>query len=83
MTKKHFGLYLSVEAAAALVELTTALNIRNQRGHGISALCEWLGATADGAFAETVAALDIASGCAAGGDWYELVAAIHPDFSDE
>ena len=73
MPKQHQPLYLSPEAAATLKKLATELDCTNQRGqHSIGALCEWLAQTADSAFHETVADLEVSAGCAAGGDWREL-----------
>ncbi|HKI69212.1 MAG TPA: hypothetical protein VKA67_06465 [Verrucomicrobiae bacterium] len=85
MTKQHQQtLYISDESAATLKKLAAALGTANQRGeHSIGALNEWIARTAAGGFAEMVAALEIAAGCAGGEDWYELIETIRPEWSEQ
>lgn len=76
--KKQYGLYITEEAAEAIIALAKELGIKGERGSSFSATIDWIGRTASGAMAETVAALNIASGCAAGENWDELIEAIEP-----
>ena len=52
----------------SLEALATALNVGGKGGARLNPLIAWLAETAAGAMAETAAALEIAAGCAAGGD---------------
>jgi hypothetical protein len=63
----------------ALEELFKRLGFQGkQPGTYLNAGLRHLAATAAGAMAETVAAYEIAAGCAAGGDWYGLIEAVRP-----
>jgi hypothetical protein len=75
-------LRLTDEELATLEMLADALSISGQREAKFQPLIRHLAATAAGAMAETVAALEIASGCAAGGDWDELIEAIRPQSAE-
>ncbi len=70
---------LTDEQLAALDALAKKLDISGQRGATFQPFVQWLADTADYALAETAAALEIAAGCAAGGDWDELVESIEPE----
>ena len=66
----------------SLEELFKRLGFQGkQHGTYLNAGLRHLAATAAGAMAETVAAYEIAAGCAAGGDWDELVEAAQPRIS--
>lgn len=56
-----------------LEALAAALNISGKGGARLNPLLAWLADTAAGAMAETAAALEIAAGCAAGGEWEDIV----------
>ena len=67
------NIWISQEAADALLELSAALNILNQRGKpSLSALAEKLGQTAIAAPSELKQLLEAAFYLAGGGDWNEL-----------
>jgi hypothetical protein len=73
MSGKQHNIWISQEAADALLELSAALNIKNQRGEpSLSALIEWLGQTAIATPDELVKLLDAAGWIASGGEWDEL-----------
>lgn len=84
MTKNHQQtLYMTDESAATLKSLAAAMGTVNQRKeHSIGALCEWLALTADGAFVETVAALELAAKCSSGTEWHEAIEEIRPEWSE-
>ena len=82
MTTKTRTLRLTDEELATLEMLADALNISGQRETKFQPLIRHLAATAAGAMAETVAAYEIAAGCAAGGDWDELIEAIRPQSAE-
>lgn len=63
--------------------LAAVLNISGQRGTWFQALILHMADTAAAAFPEMVAAQEIVSQCAAGGDWNELVQVIRPEWSEE
>ena len=69
-----------VEALETFFEL---LGISGQRGKRLNAGIRHLAETASAAMAETVAAYEIAAGCANGEDWDELIEIIHPKYGDE
>lgn len=81
MTKTH-TLRLTDDELDALETLAEALNISGQRGKRFQPLIRHLAATASGALAETATALEIATGCAAGEDWSELVDAVRPQHDE-
>lgn len=74
---------LTDEQLSALDALAKKLNISGQRGATFQPFIQWFADTADYALAETAAALEIAAGCAAGGDWHELIEAVEPDWPAE
>jgi hypothetical protein len=81
MTKTR-TLRLTDRQVEVLESLFAALDISGQRGARFNAGIAWLAETADGGMAETVAALEIAAGCAAGEDWDELIEIIRPEWSE-
>lgn len=61
MSKQQVNIWISQEAAGALLELSAALNILNQRGEpSLSALAEHLGQTVIAAQDETTKLIDAA-----------------------
>ena len=76
-------LRISQEQSDALEKLAAVLNISGQRGTWFQALILHMADTAAAAFPEMVAAQEIVSQCAAGGDWNELVQVIRPEWSEE
>ena len=83
MTTPRRSIRLTDNQVDALDALAAELKISGQRGATLNPLISWLADTAKFALAETVAALEIASGCAAGGDWNELAEVIHPEWPEE
>ena len=73
---------LTDDEVKSLGTLAVALNISGKGGARLNALFRHLAHTAAGAMAETVASYEIASGCAAGGDWDELIQAIRPKYTE-
>ena len=73
---------LTDEQLAALDALAKKLGISGQRGATFQPFIQWLADTADYALAETAAALEIAAGCAAGGDWLDLAETVSPTYED-
>lgn len=69
---------LTDKQVTALDALAKKLDISGQRGATFQPFVQWLADTADYALAETAAALEIAAGCAAGENWYELIEVIEP-----
>lgn len=80
--KRQYNIWISKESAEALNELFERLDIQGQRGSRFSPGLEWLGQTVAGAFAESVAAIEIAAGCASGEEWHELIEVIEPKWSE-
>lgn len=78
MNTKTRTIRLSDSETAALDALAKRLDISGQRGATLNALIRWLAETSSAALNETAAALEIAAGCASGGDWYELIEDIEP-----
>lgn len=75
---------LTDEEVEALETLFQRLDIEpGQRGTYFNAGIRWLAETASAAMAETVASLEIAAGCASGGDWDELTVFTNPKYGDE
>ena len=74
---------LTDEQLAALDALAKKLDISGQRGATFQPFVQWLANTSSYALVETAAALEIAAGCAAGEDWYELIEAVEPDWPNE
>ena len=83
MTTKIRTVRLTDSQIAALESLARKLNISGQRNATFAPLLSWLADTADGALNETAAALEIAAGCAAGGEWDLLVEVIRPERETE
>lgn len=75
---KTRAIRLTDDQVAALEALAVELNVSGKGGARLNPLIAWLAETAAGAMSETAAALEIASGCAAGEDWDELIETIRP-----
>ena len=76
-------LRISQEQLDALEKLAAELNISGQRGTWFQALILHMADTTAAALPEMIAALEIVSACAAGGDWDELVQVIRPEWPEE
>ena len=76
-------LRISQKQLDPLKSLAAKLNISGQRGAWFQPLILHLAEIAEFAQAETVAALEIATGCAAGEDWHDLICIIEPDWPSE
>ncbi|MCA9326754.1 hypothetical protein KC976_04115 [Candidatus Saccharibacteria bacterium] len=74
---------LTDEQLSTLDALAKKLNISGQRGATFQPFIQWIADTSSYALVETAAALEIASGCAAGEDWYDLIKATEPDWPAE
>ena len=74
---------LTDEQLSALDALAKKLDISGQRGATFQPFVQWLANTSSYALVETAAALEIAAGCSAGEDWYELIEAVEPDWPNE
>jgi len=83
MVSKTRTIRLTDQQLLALDALARKLKIQGQRGTTFQALVCHIADTSSAALAETAAALEIAAGCASGGDWHELTEAIEPDWSKE
>ena len=74
-------LRLTDKEVHAIEALAAALNISGQRGATFQPFIQWLAETASAALPETAAALEIAAGCAAGGEWEDLAIMVEPVYS--
>ena len=83
MATKTRTIRLTDQQLSALEALAAKLDISGQRGARFQPLLQWLADTSSYALAETAAALEIAAGCAAGGDWRELAETTEPDWNQE
>lgn len=81
-SKMRKQLRISQEQSDALEKLVADLNISGQRGAWFQPLILWLADTTEAAFPEMVAALEIVSQCAAGGDWDELIQVVRPQWPE-
>lgn len=71
---------LSEKDVEALEMLFERLDISGQRGARLNAGIRHLAETASAAMAETVAAYEIAAGCASGEEWDELIEIVRPEY---
>lgn len=83
MATDRRNIRLSDEQVAALNALANALKISGQRGARLQPFIQWLADVAAGALPETIAALEIAAGCATGEDWHELIEIVTPEYPAE
>jgi len=74
---------ISPKQLDSLESLAAELGISGQRGAWFQPFILHIATIAEFAQAETVAALKIATGCAAGEDWHDLIDAIEPNWPDE
>jgi hypothetical protein len=80
---KTRAIRLTDKQVASLEALAAALDISGKGGARLNPLLAWLAETASGALAETAASLEIAAGCAAGGEWEDLVEVLEPKYPNE
>ena len=73
---------LTDDEIRALELFAEKLDIYGQRDRRLNALIKHLAATVSAAMPESIAAYEIATGCAAGEDWHDLIEAITPKHTE-